>query len=213
MSNILKKYRIKEAPLTTLIVFNLLAIILALIFRWRTFDLVLIFWTENLVIGIFNVVKIISLTRKAPGKAGCTIFLIPFFLVHYFGFCLGHGLFIALVLSPEKITAPGLFGPILEITFTWAFVYGFIAMLISHWISFKKDFINKKEYLNTKGENLMTDPYRRIFVIQFLIGGLALIILKNSVDSFLAVLLVVLVKMIFDIYLYNKKRSQTTHLN
>jgi hypothetical protein len=113
MTTILEVYQIKSFPVISLIVLNFTSLLLALIFGWRTFDLILIFWTENLAIGIFNLLKMMVVMRKGSDKNGCFgIFLIPFFIVHFFGFCFGHGIFIAVLLSPEKLESIGVLGPL-----------------------------------------------------------------------------------------------------
>ena len=92
---------------------------------WNAFDIVWLFWFENVIIGVFNVIKILTvgalgnpggqatgrtqtvvgsrLARVSPGQraarmAGMT-FLAAFFTVHYGGFNFGHGIFVMAMLG------------------------------------------------------------------------------------------------------------------
>jgi hypothetical protein len=103
----IKDIDLKAPSVISLIAVNLIIMIIALIFSWSVFDVVIVFWIENLVIGFYNLIKIGYASgeeRNKEGKdvtpPGCfKIFLIPFFMVHFFGFCFGHGLFLIFLFS------------------------------------------------------------------------------------------------------------------
>jgi hypothetical protein len=75
-----------------LIIGNLVPIIGVLFFEWQLFPLILIYWLENVVIGIFNAFKM--LTCSGSESFSQRIFMTMFFSVHYGMFCFGHGTFV-----------------------------------------------------------------------------------------------------------------------
>ncbi len=76
-------------PLLAL-VFNLAPALSVWLFGWSAFALILLYWTENLVIGVINLFKV-GICGLAQGKRGIglTVALAPFFVFHY-------GLFLAI---------------------------------------------------------------------------------------------------------------------
>lgn len=65
---------------------------------WDAAAIVLLYWTENLVIGGYNVLKMIALKPKRPVEHLGKLFYIPFFCLHYGGFCAVHGFFLVLII-------------------------------------------------------------------------------------------------------------------
>jgi hypothetical protein len=76
---------------------------------WRVFDVLMLYWAENVVIGVVNVMRLITwlptlglspLAHQAHTRqltetdrttlTGFRYFVIPFFVVHYGMFCYGH---------------------------------------------------------------------------------------------------------------------------
>lgn len=116
---------------------NLLPLFGVVFLGWSTFNVVFLYWMENVVIGIINVLKMITCQpsldaikeKYADRFAGITeeqqaqleqmaddgslvslgtkIFLIPFFAFHYGFFCFGHLIFITLMLGGGGIMGGG----------------------------------------------------------------------------------------------------------
>jgi len=61
---------------------------------WDAFLVVFLFWTENVIIGFFNILKMAVAPPDATGKWGPKYKIIPFFCVHYGMFALVHGFII-----------------------------------------------------------------------------------------------------------------------
>lgn len=68
-----------------------------------------VYWCENVVIGLFNAVRVAMAQGThdkqgspldAFGKWFLRLFMVPFFLVHYGGFCFGHVAFLAVMCPP-----------------------------------------------------------------------------------------------------------------
>jgi hypothetical protein len=115
-----------NASLIALVAANLLPVAGVLLWGWNIFEIVSLYWFENVVIGFFNVLKMLAATgevqlkRKARGnpsedpeipdylktpatsgiaKHGIKLFLIPFFSFHYGMFCFVHGIFVVVLLG------------------------------------------------------------------------------------------------------------------
>ena len=98
---------IKSVPFVTMVIANLLPLYGVAFLGWSVFYILLLYWSENVIIGFYNILKMAAAqggfyqknTKEASlGK----LFMIPFFIIHYGGFVGGHGLFI-MVLSGHKI--------------------------------------------------------------------------------------------------------------
>ncbi len=138
-------------PLVALLITNVMPIIGVLFFRWDAFLIVLLYWSENVAVGFYNVLKIalakVDRTEDHFGK----LFLIPFFVIHYGGFTGIHGVFVLAMFQKEGdfmgrgVTWPCFlaFVQILLNTLRQAFLaipnearWVIAAMFISHGISF-----------------------------------------------------------------------------
>ena len=118
--------------------------------------ILVLYWLENGIVGLWNIPRML-LAREpetvAPGASsavlstGCQrLLLIPFFAVHYGIFWLGHGLFLMLLpgfglintaFNPAAAGEAGGFGTV----DTRALVFGGVAMLISHGVSFFQNYV------------------------------------------------------------------------
>lgn len=129
-----------------LIAANVLPLFGVLFLGWDTFSIVALYWTENVIIGAINVLKMITcnpdmaaiyaykfnnsgrtdgdLAEKYASTARSALFanqaskffLIPFFIFHYGLFCLVHGIFVFVLFGHESIDSFGFFGPLTHIT-------------------------------------------------------------------------------------------------
>src|SRR5690349_14467835 len=77
-----------------LIAANLVPLAGVLFFGWSVFATLLLFWVENVIVGGFNVLRMLWAQPDNPlawvAKAG----MIPFFIFHYGMFTTVHGLFV-----------------------------------------------------------------------------------------------------------------------
>lgn len=160
-----------RASSLALIVANLVPLAGVIWLGWNVSWIMVFYWSENLVVGFFNVIKM----RRAQGPVGNPSMtlngrpvtvdsrraLIIFFIIHYGGFTLGHGVFVFV-----------LFGAGLRGSFT-QFLMGLLILLVSHGISYRRNFIGQGEYLKVSFATLFWRPYGRVIVmhITILLGG------------------------------------------
>ncbi len=83
-----------------IILWNFIPMVGVLAFGWDALPLLVFYWIENVAIGALNVLKIIA-AGIAKGRIGMlvTLFLVPFFCVHYGLFCYVHGVFVLAMLK------------------------------------------------------------------------------------------------------------------
>jgi hypothetical protein len=183
-----------------LIAANLVPVFGVLLFHWEVFPLMFLFWSENVIVGVFNVLKMIF----AGGGGGlgqvAKFFLIPFFCVHYGMFTLVHGVFVVALFgggmqhggSPFDVIAT--FGETMrEYHLGWAV----LGLVVSRGISFATNYLGNGEYKNANVQMLMMQPYGRIVVLHIallgsgflmvalhspVIGLLLLVVLKTALD-------------------------------
>src|SRR5207237_9750910 len=97
-------YTVPVSPsLFALVLANAVPIAGVLFLGWTVFPLVLLYWLENVVVGGFNVAKmLLAQPRDAVYWAG-KAFLVPFFIVHFGGFTYVHGLMLLAFFGPKSI--------------------------------------------------------------------------------------------------------------
>ena len=186
---------------------------------------------ENLIIGLYAIARILWANRSEVPKgepvkqekavqaplAG-RIFLACFFTVHYYGFCFGHGVFLLLASSfgaggdPTSLQF-NLFDENILIQFWKSLPTGatlsILALLVSHGISFSRNYLLGEEYKLTSPQAEMARPYTRIVVLHVsIIFGMFLILMLGS-PMFL-VMLFVIFKTILDATVHSYSHRKKT---
>ena len=199
----------------------------ALFMGWDVREVLLLFWVENLVIGGWQVVKMATHQPDADrgrGHAG-KFFIIPFFLVHYGGFCAGHGLFLHHLTghNMDFFTAgnnPAL-GPLNFVVLLWnvmsasiavlpatAFL-AVLAMVISHGLdTWRHYFANGDWRCSSRGHGLMFEPYKHIMVVHIAImaGGFLVMVMKEN--GLVVLALIIIGKFILDWRTIQKREAE-----
>lgn len=175
---------------------NLLPLGGVLLFDWSVYEVVLLFWAENLVIGLYAVARMVTLYRRNGDRRN--LLLIPFFCFHFGAFSLGHLIFVISTFRPEHHAAGGT-GMSLWIPF--------LALLISHGASYILNFLGKQEYRDMTGEQAMMAPYKRVIVLHvtILAGGLLVTLLGQPVA---ALALLVALKIIIDVMTHLREHRE-----
>lgn len=187
-----------------LIIANLVPLAGVLFLGWRVFDVLMLYWVENVIIGVINVM------RMAACRGRDKAFLLPFFVVHYGIFCFGH-----------LAAVTGLFGESYGTDNAWQYFFGgtpggvlgpplwlaIAGIAASHLVSFFTNFMAGGEYLGTSARELMQRPYGRIVVLHVaIIIGAALIQWLGSPVMMLVVL--VAAKIALDLRLHIAERDK-----
>ncbi len=191
---------LKRVSVITLILVNLFPIFGVLFMGWQVFSILFLFWTENVIIGVVNVIKMALAAPDDKFGQGSKIFMIPFFCVHYGMFTLVHGIFIFVLFGGfldkfEDLTDfPDALGALFTADLGWAA----LALAASHIISLATNYIGKGEYKRASLGMLMGQPYGRVVVLHLtiIIGGFLLSIFGSPVAG---MVLLILLKTFIDL--------------
>jgi len=177
----------RRPSVIALLLANLVPAFGVLFLGWEVFPLMFLFWSENVIVGGFNVLKMLCAVQKAPIKGDGKTFNILFFCVHYGLFTYFHGMIITRFFGGiAGFPWVGTFSQIvLENHLEWAF----IGLVVSHGISFVANFLLGAEYQRTSASGLFLQPYSRVIVLHVaIIFGGALLMFLNSPKMGLIVL-------------------------
>jgi len=202
--------RRRQISLLSLVLVNLLPVLGVLLLDWDVGALVILYWSENLVLGFYTLVRMLVVAPLGGLGAGL------FFCLHYGGFCAVHGLFIVVLLIGEGLDPfAGEPWPFLLVFFQLlvgvvrevlalappAWLFAFAALFVSHGVSFVVNFLLAGERRHLSVRQLMAAPYLRIVILHVaILGGAFAITLFGQ--PLLMLLLLVLLKLALDVQLH-----------
>lgn len=187
---------------------DLLPLVAVLAFGWGATPLVALYWLENLVIGVFTIFRIIGTAAAALVNLGVALFMVPFFAVHYGGFCYGHGIFLNVFATGGANDFPTPWGLVAWALGTAPEMLWFVGAIVAvSALYFAVDFIGRGEYRRTNPSAEMSSPYGRIITLHVaIILGAAV---AFSMDEPLAgVLLLILIRVVFGIFMTVMRRRK-----
>lgn len=218
----------KRASSLVLILANLIPVIGVLLYEWNVLSILLLYWTESVIIGVLNVARmavsdsgnvlqgVLALAdRPIPdevrdnmpqiGGSVLKYILIPFFVVHYGMFCYGHLMAVVGIFGDGGISlrASSSLFEYWQPTF-WIAV---VAVFASHLYSFMANFIGEGEYKRANLMLLMHRPYGRIIAMHVaIVLGAGLVMWLGSPLPMLLIL--ILIKTSLDMRLHEKERGK-----
>ncbi len=212
MERILAWYRVGSSygAVLALVVANAIPLIGVLFLGWSVWNILVIYWLENGIVGVFNVLKMAradgteaqsSPTFMVNGQRATTLSkfgLIPFFVMHYGLFWFVHGIF---VLTLPAFMSFGLSDrPGLDLD-PGAVLLAAIALAVSHGLSYWWNFLRGGEYRRVTPAGLMFAPYRRLIALHLtiILGAFSVMFTGAPVA---AVAILVAAKTILDIGLH-----------
>ncbi len=220
MERLVAWYRVGSSygALIALVLANLIPLAGVIFLGWSVWQILIIYWLENGIVGLYNVLKIQKAQGSDDGSATLLIDgrrpegdargqLIPFFCLHYGIFWTVHGVFV-LTLPVFGSMATGGESSLGTTPDPGVLVVAVIALLISHGISYRFNFIGGGEYLRVSPATQMFKPYGRLVALHLTIifGAIAISITGAAVAA-LAIL--VLLKLALDIGLHLSEHRGT----
>jgi Family of unknown function (DUF6498) len=183
-----------------LLLANLVPVFGVLCLHWEVFPLMFLFWSENVIVGVFNVLKMLCAAPENPLTWAGKLFLIPFFCVHYGMFTFVHGIFVVALFGGGLkhgmgFPTPDTFWHIMqENHLGWAV----LGLVVSRGVSFATNYLGNGEYRRASLPQLMQQPYGRIMVLHIAIlgGGFLMLALHSPT---VGLLLLVALKIALDL--------------
>ena len=174
-----------------LVLANLVPVFGVFCFHWEVFPLMFLFWSENVIIGAINVLKMLLASPGSPAGWIEKFFIIPFFCVHYGMFTFVHGVFVIALfgggLKPGGFPGPEIF---LQIARQDYLGWAILGLAVSRGISFAVNYLANGEYQRANVQQLMAQPYGRIMVLHVaILGGGFLMMALHSPAAGLLVLI------------------------
>lgn len=186
-------------PQLALLLANLIPIFGVLYLDWDVGSIIVLYWAENLVIGLYTILKmLVTGGIDALGR-------ILFFCIHYGFFAAVHGIFVLELtdyagISAMQEAATSWPGPLVLIEKLYNLItrilsvaqeevlWVLLAMLLSHGASFLLLFIGQGEYRETTPSKLMQAPYKRVAILHVavILGAFLVIRLGTPIGLLLA---------------------------
>ena len=193
--------------IVALILANAFPVVGVLFLGWTVFPLLLLYWLENVIVGAFNVAKMMlaqpgDLLRWA-GKA----FLIPFFMVHFGMFTYVHGMMLFALFGPKPMDPFGFVHTLPAVIRANQLGWGVANLIGSHGLSFFWNYLRNGEYQRASLQVLMGQPYSRVIVLHLtvLFGGWIVLLLGSPVG---ALMILIVLKTAADLSGHTKERSR-----
>jgi hypothetical protein len=159
-----------------LVAANLVPLAGVLFLDWRLGDVMVLYWAESAIVGVFNVFKMAVIDRVAVWVAG------PFFLAHFSAFMAIHFLFIYM-LFVRGLDVQGTGMPLSEVADMFVQLWpALLALVVSHGFSFFVNFLGHREYAGRRLKDQMAEPYTRIIImhVTLILGGFIVMALKAA---------------------------------
>jgi hypothetical protein len=224
MQRLVAWYRVGSSvgAVIALILANLVPLAGVLFYGWDVWGILIIYWLENGIVGLFNVLKMRRAQGPEDGSAVTSVetrrrlsrltingrpaggsdkaALIPFFIMHYGMFWVVHGIFVLTLPLFAFTGADGQpdFGNTLN---PLAILFALACLFISHGLSYLFNYIGRGEYLRTTAAQQMFAPYGRLVVLHITIIFGAIVISMTGAPA-AAIVILVLLKIALDVGLH-----------
>jgi hypothetical protein len=144
---------VSRAGLITLVVANLVVALQTLRHEWGYYETLLIYWTEAVILGAYNVLRLILVG-------------VAFFIVKFGAFALGIGVFVLLL--PAMLRSGGEGGTSIPRALSAAgpgLLIATGALCLSHGVSLVRNFLMGREYDRLNIVGLVFLPYARMSLV------------------------------------------------
>lgn len=191
---------------------NAVPLLGVLLWQWNVFELMVLYWIENIVIGFVTLLAMVLISAR-EGITGLIggLFMGAFFTVHYGMFCMGHGVFVLALFYEGETNGIDMTGLFALITFLremdlWPGFYWALAGIII--VQLVQLAHNWSTLAGNELGRVMMSPYGRIIIlhITLIFGGMLVMALDEPAA---ALALLIVLKTGFDLGLltFGKKRK------
>lgn len=154
---------------------NIVPLLGVLLGYWNAFDIIFLYWFENIIIGLFAVARMTIRPDNAPLFVAGGLFAAGFFCLHYGFFTYGHGVFVASFFEEQLLqNSEGLHRGLTDVVSYMLSQQAVQLVIVTMFIAHLTDFVIA--YKNKTVDSVsaeMTKPYKRIIVlhIAIILGG------------------------------------------
>lgn len=187
-----------DSSARSLLFSNLFTIAIALLEHWNLRTVLFIYWGQNIIVGFFNVLRLLHIKKFNPGEDASRTFplavrFVPagFFALHYGFFHFGYFQFIGFPIARD-----------------WKWVWiGLAIFFLHHLFSFRRNFHREVGAWNFA--RLMFFPYIRIVPMHIIIifGGFITILLRNEFADRLVLIFFLLLKTNADLKMHQAEHA------
>lgn len=213
-----------------LILVNLIPIFGVLFLGWDLYSIMLLYWMENVIIGLFNIIKMLFASKieleggngdtssnqftyaKSIFRIGQKLIMTPFFIFHYGVFCLVHGMFIAMLFGMNERYNGTFESPVDYLLFSLlglgsGLSWALLSMVLSHGLSLVLNYFGQKEYLRVSVSEQMFQPYQRIMILHFtiILGGFLTLAVGAPV---VALIFMAILKIAIDVWAHLREHKK-----
>jgi hypothetical protein len=182
----------KPVSAWVLIAANLVPLAGVLLWGWDAFALILLFWMENVVVGVFFIARMLLADPRDLPLWAVKLFMVPFFCFHYGMFTAIHGMFVFALFGARRYDVRDL--QMLEPAAAAASDLGLwlpLAVLVaSHLFSFLYNYLWRGEFRRVELRKLMVAPYQRVVILHIgiILGGAGAAALGSPIWALLVLL-------------------------
>jgi hypothetical protein len=194
---------------------NLFPIYAVLFSGWTVFAVLLLYWLENVIVGCFNVLRMLLAAGGRGSSFASRTFTILFFMVHYGGFAAGHGLFVIVLFGGafQEGSAPQTFTQVADFIHQEYLGYALLALVASHGFSFLWNYLWQGEYRRVSPDELMIRPYARVVILHLvIIFGAVPVALFHTPVAALVLLVALKIGMDVTAHLYEHQKMEAIPL-
>jgi uncharacterized protein DUF6498 len=164
-----------------LLVSNAVPLVGVLWLHWQVFPLVLLYWLENLVVGAFNVLRLLTADPASGWRWIAKVLLIPLFCVHFGAFIFIHGVFVFILFGGPHFRAaiPPTPAVVLQAIRQTGIVAALVATTVSHGVTFVWSYLRAGEYRHVALWDLVRQPYARVLVLHLVVFATAYALFRH----------------------------------
>ncbi len=161
-----------QTSLLALLAANALPLLGVLFLDWQAGTVLLLYWLESAVVGIFTLARMATCRTESSGPGPA--FVMPFFCVHFGMFMLVHLAFLTFLLGSEDVMDPrssplDRFQVLAEEAWGVGFLIAVLSLFGSHGTSFVVHYLRGGERDRMTLPEIMGSPYPRILVMHVVI--------------------------------------------
>lgn len=192
-----KSFNSYTSSVTFLVLSNLFCLLGVLLFKWNPAQIIFMYWSELVVVGIFSIVKIVIQDKWA------SIINVPIFVLSYGGFLFGCLYLFYFLFNPRQAQTLDENLTIFFIAQIKPVISGLIALLINRVINFKTEVKNLNK---DKKQDFVKESFGNVYliIIVLFVGSL----IARSKAVLLTTVLLIVIKTLVEVIILHKQHRK-----